>query len=117
MKNQTQIFNDGTCAIYAVSNGAAPGAKPVPVLVVKHGLLRYAERMVGMSRFWGARQNNVQIDKLIRVARIADASTQDIAALEDGNQYAILQIQAVQDVEPPCMDLSLQRRAERYDIG
>ncbi|MDL2318536.1 hypothetical protein LJC74_05610 [Eubacteriales bacterium OttesenSCG-928-A19] len=117
MKNRTQVFNDGTCAIYSVTNGAPPGAKPVPVLAVKHSLLRYAERIVGVSRFWGARQSNVQIDKLIRVARLEDVSTQDVAVLEDGRQYDILQAQAVQDVEPPCMDLSLQRRTERYDIG
>lgn len=116
MKNPTQVYNDGTCAVCSVVNGAAAAAKPVPVLSVKHPLLRYAERVVGVTRFWAARQHDVQIDKVIRVGRAENVSTQDVAVLESGDQYSILQIQYVQDVQPPSMDLSLQRRTEVYDV-
>lgn len=114
-----QTFLDGTCAIYQVKNSAPRAAKPVPQLIQKpkHPLLRYARRTVGISRFWNAHQQNVSIDRLIRTPRHEDVSTQDVAILENGMQYDIVQVQYPEDVTPPCMDLSLQRRTSNYDIN
>jgi len=131
MKQTTQTFNDGLCSVYSVVNDGQRGGKAKPRLTVKHRRLRYAERVVGLNRFWTAGQQNVAIDKLIRVARLENVSTQDIAVLEDGQQYAIRQVQYVTEGQGQttgqtgrgigerltCMDLSLERMAEQYDIA
>jgi len=112
----TQNFNDGACVIYGVKNASERGMLPGSSLVVKYEYLRYAKRVVGMGRYWGARQNNVVVDMLIRVQLLTDISTQDVIVMEDGTQFNILQIQQILDQVPPFMDLSLQRRVDVYDI-
>lgn len=90
---------------------------PNPVLAAKYSYLRYAKRVVGIERFWNARQNNVAVDMVIRLPLLPNVSTQDIAILQDGNQYSILQIQHITKTQPPYMDLSLERRVDAYDIA
>jgi len=114
MKPQT--FNDGVVNIYTVGNIAPDGDMPQEGLTLKVGPLRYKERTVGMSRFWTALQNQVQVDMLLRVPLIRGVSTQDVAIPVDGQQYKIKQIQYPEDVEPPVMDLSLERIDAKYDI-
>lgn len=115
MKSPTQAYNDGRCAIYKVTNGGPAAGKPSPVLSMLYRNLRYAERTVGIKRYWEAHQHNAQIDKLIRAPRRPDISPQEIVELEDGVRYKIVQVQYIPDVNPPSMDLSLQRREETFD--
>jgi len=115
MQQKPQTFNDGVCSIYAVKNSAAAAKKPVETLERKLGGIRYANRTVGMSRFWSAKQANVQIDRLLRMPYFAAVSTQDVAITEDGTQYSIKQIQRPEDVYPPVMDVSLEKVVQRYD--
>lgn len=116
MSSQTQYFNDGVVNIYSVGNIAPPGNMPKEGLTLKVGPLRYKERTVGMGRFWTAMQAQVKIDQVIRVQQLRSISTQDIAIPNDGKQYEIKQIQYPEDVEPPVMDLSLERVEADYDI-
>ena len=116
MKRQTQTFNDGAVNIYSVGNIADPGKMPKQGLSIKVPGLRYDERTVGLSRFWVAKQANAQVDLLIRTPQLRNVSTLDIAVPKDGEQYKIVQIQYPEDVEPPVMDLSLQRLGVAYDI-
>jgi hypothetical protein len=69
-----------------------------------------------MTRFWNAQQQNVSIDRIVRMPRQEDVSTQDVAILENEMQYDIVQVQYPEDVTPLCMDLSLRRREENYDL-
>lgn len=115
MKPTTQPFKDGVVKLYKITNIALPGNMPKDGLTLKN-TLRYEERTVGMSRFWGGLQANVSIEQLIRVPRINSISTQDVAILV-GEQYKIIQIQYPQEIEPPCMDLSLERLEADYDIS
>ena len=69
-----------------------------------------------MGRFWTAMQAHAKVEQLLRVPRVSTISTQDIAIPIDGEQYKIIQIQYPQDVEPPCMDLSLERVDSDYEI-
>ncbi|ABO51112.1 hypothetical protein Dred_2602 [Desulforamulus reducens MI-1] len=117
MKQQTQTFNDGIVNIYSVGNIAQLGNMPKEGLTLKVGPLRYKERTVGMGRFWTAMQAQTRIDQVIRVPQIRSVSTQDIAVLMDGKQYEIKQIQYQEDVEPPVMDLSLERLEADYEFG
>jgi len=110
MKPQT--FNDGVVNIYTVGNTAAPGSMPQEGLTLKVGPLRYKERTVGLNRFWAALQNQARVDLLLRVPQIREVSTHDIAIPNDGKHYDIVQIQYPEDIEPPVMDLSLERIKE-----
>jgi hypothetical protein len=115
LKTLTQQFNDGIVNIYSVGNVAESGNMPKDGLTIKVSDLRYEERTVGMSRFWTAKQEQAQIEQLIRVPRINSITTHDVAIL-DGEQYSIKQFQYIQDIEPPCMDLSLERLEVAYEI-
>lgn len=116
LPTQTQTFNDGIVNIYSVENIAASGNKPKYKTSTKIENLRFEERIVGMSRYWTALQEQAQIEKLIRVLRINSVTIHDVAIL-DGQQYDIVQVQYFPDVEPPCMDLSLERLEVAYDIN
>lgn len=117
IKTVTQTFNDGVLEIYNVDNIAAPGNKPVQGLTKKVGPLRYEERVVGMSRFWTAKQYNAKVQQVLRVPRVSNVDIDDIAMLADGSQYKILQVQYPTDIKPNVMDLSLEKVGVRYDIG
>ncbi len=119
MKPQTltQTFNSGIVNVYSVGNIADPGDMPREGLTLKAGPLRYDERTVGMNRFWAAMQNQVKVDMVIRAPRIDAISTHDIAIPVDGTQYEIKQVQYPPDVEPPVMDLTLEKLDSDYDLA
>lgn len=112
---KTQTYNDGVLNIYSVENIASPGEMPADKITLKESL-RYEERTVGMTRFYAAMQNNVNIKYVLRAPRIRAVSTLDVAIPNDGKQYKIVQIQYPQDVEPPSMDLTLEELTPIYDI-
>ena len=114
LKTLTQTFNDGIVMFYSVGNISDPGNMPKDGLTLKN-TLRYEERTVGMNRFWGGLQVNVNVEQLIRVPRINAISSQDIAIINE-NQYRIKQIQYINSVEPPSMDISLERLEADYEI-
>lgn len=117
MKSKTQVFNDGIAEIYSVKNIAPPGNKVKMGLTIKVGPLRYEERTVGMSRFLLAKQDMTLIEQLLRLPRINFVSRNDVVIPTDGKQYKIVQVQYPPDIEPPCMDLSLERLEVAYEIG
>jgi hypothetical protein len=118
MKQKTQTFNDGVVSIYSVDNIGESGnmAKEGLKIPPKVEALRFEERIVGMGRFWSAKQYQIKIDRMIRVPRIQSVSSQDVAVLVDG-QYEIKQVQYPPDVLPLSMDLSLERLVEEYEIS
>lgn len=111
----TQTFNDGVLHIYSVENVAESGNMPKDGLKAKVKNIRYAERTVGMGRYWTAMQEHVQITRLIRAQKIENVNVHDVVVIK-GKQYKIVQIQYVQDTSPPCMDLSLERLETEYEI-
>lgn len=116
LKTLTQTFNDGVVDIYNVDNIALAGNKPKQGLTKKVGPLRYEERVVGMTRFWTAKQSNAKVQQILRTPRVANVNIDDIAVPNDGTQYRILQVQYPPNVEPPVMDLSLEKLEVIYDI-
>lgn len=111
----TQSFNDGIVEIYSVQDGASPGYRPVPMLVRK-GTLRFQERYLGINRLYSGRQNQVDIQRILRVQKVPGVSNQDVAITEDGQQYRIDSVQNVLDVYPSCMDLTLATVKEKYEV-
>lgn len=116
LPTQTQTFNDGIVNIYSVKNVAGSGNMPKDKLVEKIKNLRYEEHIVGMSRYWTALQDNARIEKLLRVSRINSVTVHDVAIL-NGQQYDIMQVQYPPYVEPPCMDISLERLEVAYEVN
>ena len=51
----------------------------------------------------------MQVERVIRCPRYMDVTNQDIAETEDGKRYRIDIVQAIMDVFPPCMDLTLEK--------
>lgn len=102
----SQSYNDGIVDICTVTDKAEPGYLPRPVLS-KLCTLRYAEQRLGISRYYSAKQNQIQVERVLRVPRAAPVTNQCVAITEDGAKYGIDLVQAVKDVYPPSLDLTL----------
>lgn len=103
----SQTYNDGYVRIYRESDSAAPGRQPVPelTLLIKQP---YEERQLGIRRYYEAKQNQMTIQRVLRVQRTSVAiSSQDVALTEDGKRYRIDLVQSMQNVYPPSLDLTL----------
>lgn len=111
----TQEMNSGVVKIYSVEDSAQPGYQPKPSLTLKL-TLRYEEQRLGINRLYLSRQNQAEVEKVIRVPRQDSISNQDVAILESGSQYSIDYTQTVQDVYPPCLDLSLVKVEQNYEV-
>lgn len=113
----TQPLNDGTVQICDVVDVSEPGYRPVQKLHPKV-LLRYENQRVGINRFYSGMQNQIQVDKVIRVQKALVITTQDVAVTEGGAEYRIRQVQDVLDVYPRCLDLTLSRidQEDAYDM-
>ena len=105
----TQNYNDGVVAIIAVVDTAPPGYQPQPGDPQVKYTLRYEERRLGIQRYYSSLQNQIQLDRVIRVPRVAGITTQDFAVTEDKQAYRIDLVQSVMDVYPPSLDLTLTK--------
>lgn len=105
----TQPFNDGLVTIFSVSDDAVlPGLQPVEKLTPKVKL-PYEERKLGIQRYYQAKQNQIAVERVLRVPKPSTAITsQDVAQTEDGKQYRIDLVQTVPGVFPPSLDLTLK---------
>lgn len=109
----TQPFSSGVVTICAVEDEARPGYQPKGRLTKKI-TLRYDEQRLGIQRYYSGQQNQVEIERVIRVPRAGNVSSQDVAVTEDGRQYRIDLVQAVMDVYPPSVDLTLAKITQDY---
>jgi hypothetical protein len=69
MPKTTQSFNDGVVNIYSVSDTSVDGGMPTETLTLKQ-TLRYHERTVGLTRFYTAKQANVEVKYVLRCPRL-----------------------------------------------
>lgn len=104
----TQSYNDGILTVYAVSDTAAAGRMPKKTLTEKISL-RYAEQRLGISRYYSAKQNQTEAERVVRVPRAETVTNRDIARTEDGTYYGIEMVQSVENVYPPSLDITLSR--------
>ena len=111
----SQRYNDGVVRIYSVEDTAAPGYAPVETPTLKI-TLRYEERRLGITRYFSGAQNQMQIDRVLRVQRAGKVNTQDIAVTEDGQNYRVDLLQSVPDVWPESMDLTLSKIEQVIDL-
>lgn len=111
----TQTYNDGVVEIYTTTDAAMPGYQPRPALTSK-GRLPYAEQRLGINRLYLSRQNQVEIERVLRVQR-RPITTQDVAITEDGQQYRIDSVQSVQEVWPPSLDIALVAVRQKLEVS
>ena len=116
MSEQKNPQNDGVSTVYRVIDAGLPGEMPKKAVEEKYHL-RYEERVVGMNRYWVAKLASATIHMIVRCHRLDDVTTHDVVSLRDGKQYDIKQIQYPPDIHPRMMDLSLERRADKYDVA
>lgn len=112
----SQSYNSGILTVYRVTDGAKPGFAPVPELE-KVAALRYEELRLGLTRYYSAAQNQVKVEKVVRVPKGPDISTQDVAVTEDGRQYRIDLVQQADGVWPPSLDLTLAKVEQEYHLS
>ena len=111
----TESYNDGVVNIYSVQDGAAPGYRPMPLLVLVKRM-RYQERYLGINRLYSGRQNQVDIQRIVRVQKVPGVSNQNVAITEDGQQYRIDSVQDVIGAYPPSLDLTLATVEQKYEV-
>lgn len=102
--------------VYAVTDSGPPGGLPVEK-PTKKAVLRYEERRLGLQRYYASKQNQVEVERVLRTPRRRDVSSQDLAVTENGVQYCIDLVQSAADVFPPSMDLTLTRIDQNYDVS
>ena len=71
---------------------------------------------MGLIRFYGAKQAQVKVEKVLRVPRRQEVSPQDVAVTQDGKQYRIELVQLAAGVYPPSLDLTLGTVEQVYDL-
>lgn len=104
----TQSYNDGFLTLYSQIDIAEPGYQPTPHLL-KEAELRYEERKLGIQRYYSAAQSQQRVERVLRVPRIGGINAQDVVKTHDGRMYRVELVQAVPDVFPPSLDLTLSR--------
>lgn len=111
----TQPYRDGVVKIYTITDAAQPGYQPKPTPALVETLF-YAERRVGLQRYYSGKQAQVQVERVIRTQLRAGVSPQCVAITEDGVQYGIDLVQQVTDVYPASMDLTLTKIEQKYEV-
>lgn len=112
----TQQYNGGVVTVYRVTDTARPGYLPVETPEPKVALC-YEEQRTGLQRYYSALQNQIQVERVLRVPAPPMAiTTQDAARTEDGRWYGIGQVQAAQGIYPPSLDLTLTAIEQKYEV-
>lgn len=113
----SQTYNSGVCTVYTQRDTARAGFKPRPRLERK-AFLRYEEQRTGLTRYYAARQVNVDVERVLRVPKgPADQAPnpQDVVQTEDGVYYQVDFVQTVPDIWPPSLDLTLSRFVQKAE--
>ena len=112
----TQNFGDGVVSIYTVKDVAKPGYQPKLQTTLKCKL-RYEEQRLGIQRYYSGRQNQVEIERVLRVPRYGGITNQDVAVTEDGRQFRVDMVQNVTDVYPASLDITLAKIEQEIEVS
>lgn len=108
----SQSYNDGFVRVFSVSDEAQPGYQPIERLTEKVRL-DYDERRAGLYRHYEARQNQIRVERVIRVQHAGGVTSQDVVEDEQGRRYRVDLVQLVPDVYPVSDDLTLVAYRQR----
>ncbi len=104
---------EGIVKICKLENISAGGRMPVEKLV-EIGSAYYRKRTMGYNRLYAAMGANQSIDMLIRCFNMEAPREPEIYAVFDEEQYRVSMMQEI--VDERCLDLTLQRLEENYDV-
>jgi hypothetical protein len=95
-------FNDGTARIYPTDDNDEP--------IAGNGkAYRFGNRKVGVTRYYAARQDDTELNRLIHVHYDTGITTQH-AVVINKTRYKIEQVQHDDATNPRCTILSLSQR-------
>ena len=106
MMIQTQMkfetFNDGIVDLYQTDDDDN---------IIKDSKItcRFGSKTIGVKRYFAARSNDIELDRLISIHKNMSVVT-DMAAVIQNTRYKIIQIQHINDTNPPTTTLSLSQR-------
>ena len=108
-------FDDGVLKIYKVINIAETGMKPKYALKLKSKHC-FGFETVGISRYYTALQENVQVSDVVHIWEDRKITSMDICILEDGLQYKCAFVQHVMDDGLKITRITLEQLKEDYGI-
>lgn len=105
-----EAFLDGAVAFW----GLDPEHRPIPLA----SAVRFQERVVGSIRYYEAELAGHQVEKVIRIPRLAGVryDLSGCFAVIGSQQYRIARVQHITDTLPPCMDLTLEQNPVLLDF-
>lgn len=95
-------FNDGFVTLYRTNDDDE-------IIRNTAVIYRFGNRKLGVNRFYAARQNDIELTRVIHIHRNLTVDTQCAAVIGD-TRYKIEHIQQEDDTNPPCTVLSLSQR-------
>ena len=109
------MLDSGTLTVWRGTNMSPAGSMPVLKYAQIWGSY-YADRTIGIQRYYTAMQHDNRVDAMVRVQRTYELKPADDRIIlspyshEDGNAYRIIQLQQVLDDDGlPVTDLTLER--------
>lgn len=109
------MLDSGTLTVWRGTNTSPAGSMPVLKYAQIWGSY-YADRTIGIQRYYTAMQHDSRVDAMVRVQRTyelwpaSDRIVLSPFSHEDGSVYRIIQLQQVLDVDGlPVTDLTLER--------
>ena len=117
IRSKAPSYRDGFVKIFDLRTTSPPGEVPVEELAdTPAAVLRYKERMVGLTRQELAMQENINISHVLRCPLCTGVTTAQVAVMTDGSQHNIRKVQTVDGTGPHEMDLTLERVARSYEL-
>jgi len=105
MKIKTDIefigFNDGICNIFTTDEN---GNK----MPDKFTNLGFSKRVLGFKRYFEAAAREIEINRVIRIPQLAGIDNYDFVEI-DGIKYGVKMVQEINDTNPLCIDLTLDK--------
>lgn len=95
-------FNDGVAKIYETDEND-------DIIADSLKKYRFGNEKIGVTRFYGAKQNDIELSKVIHIHKDETLRT-DMAIIIDGTRFKIEQIQHDKNKNPSCSILSLSQR-------
>lgn len=109
----SQSYNDGMVRIYNVTDVSAAGLKPSEGLELAV-TLPYAEKKLGISRYYSAKQNQIEVERVLRVPAACAMNNQQVAICENGQKYRIDLVQLAEGIYPKSYDLTLAKITQNF---
>lgn len=105
-------FNDGIVNIFETDEDDE-------IIKDTRKIYRFGNRTIGVKRYYSARENDIELKKVIHIHFKSDMTT-DKAVVINNTRYKIEQVQFLYDTNPRCTVLSLSQRGlyegEEYDL-